>query len=150
MKQRKLDNIVVSAIGMGCMGFSHGYGDIPDHDYAVDAIRAAHDAGCTLFDTAEAYAPNLDPTLRGHNERIVGEAVAPFRDDIVIATKLHLDTDEAGRRELYESTRAHLEASLERLQTSFVDLYYLHRVNRSVPVEDIAVVMGRLIDEGLI
>ena len=150
MERRELGGIVVSAIGMGCMGFSHGYGDIPDHDYAVSAIRAAHNAGCTFFDTAEAYAPNLDPALRGHNEHIVGEAVAPFRDKVVIATKLHLDADEAVRRGLYESVRDHLVASLERLRTSFVDLYYLHRVNRSVPVEDAAVVMGRLIDEGLI
>lgn len=95
MERRELGGIVVSAIGMGCMGFSHGYGDIPDHDYAVSAIRAAHNAGCTFFDTAEAYAPNLDPALRGHNEHIVGEAVAPFRDKVVIATKLHLDADEA-------------------------------------------------------
>lgn len=150
MEQRKLGAIAVSAIGMGCMGFSHGYGDIPDREYAINAIRAAHDAGCTLFDTAESYAPGLDPAQRGHNELIVGEAVAPFRNDVVIATKLHLDVDEAARQGLYESVRTHLEASLERLQTSFVDLYYLHRVNRAVPVEDIAAVMGRLIDEGLV
>ena len=150
MELRKLGSIAVSAIGMGCMGFSHGYGDIPDRDYAVDAIRSAHDAGCTLFDTAESYAPGLDPAQRGHNERIVGEALAPFRDDVVIATKFHLDSDEAARRGLYGSIRAHLEASLERLRASTVDLYYLHRVNRSVPVEDVAEVRGRFIDEGLV
>lgn len=150
MEQRRLGSIAVSAIGMGCMGFSHGYGDIPERDYAIDAIRAAHDAGCTFFDTAEAYAPDLDPAQRGHNERIVGDAVAPFREDVVIATKLHLDVDEVARQGLCGSIRAHLEASLDRLRTDVVDLYYLHRVNRAVPVGDVAAAMGRLIDEGLI
>lgn len=149
MEQRFLGPLAVSPIGMGCMGLSHGYGEIPDRAYAVAAIRKAHDFGCTFFDTAEAYGPRLLPEFRGHNERILGEAVAPFRDAVVLATKLHLHDDEVGLP-LYPTIRAHLEASLRRLGTDRADLYYLHRVNRRIPLEDVAEAMGRLIREGLI
>lgn len=98
MNTRMLRDIEVSPIGMGCMGFSHGYGDIPDRDYSIGAIRKAYDFGCTFFDTAEAYGPNLLPENRGHNERIVGEAVRAFRKNAVLATKLHLDTAEVRER----------------------------------------------------
>ena len=150
MKSRFLGTLEVSPIGMGCMGLSHGYGQIPAHDESIAAIRAAYDYGCTFFDTAEAYGPNLTPENRGHNERLVGEALADVRDRVVIATKLHLNVDEVAQDGLYETIRAHLEASLERLRSERVELYYLHRVNRAIPVEDVAAAMGRLIDEGLI
>lgn len=150
MEPRRLGTLTVSPIGMGCMGFSHGYGAIPEHDYSVAAIRAAFDAGCTFFDTAEAYGPNMLPENRGHNERLVGEALADVRERAVIATKLHLKPEEVAESGTYGAIRAHLEASLERLHTDYADLYYLHRVNREIPVEDVAAAMGRLIDEGLI
>ena len=135
---------------MGCMGFSHGYGEIPERDYSIEAIRKAHAFGCAFFDTAEAYGPNLLPENRGHNERIVGEAVHAFRKDVVLATKLHLDTAEVSAKGLETVVREHLAASLERLQTEYADLYYLHRINPEIPVEDVAEVMGKLIREGLI
>ena len=150
MKTRKLKNLVVSEIGIGCMGFSHGYGQIPTEEYSIEAIRKAHDFGCTFFDTAEVYAPNLDPNLRGHNELIVGKAVKAFRKDVVIATKLHLPTEEVKADGVYPTLRRHLDASLKRLQMDYVDLYYLHRINPDVPVEEVAEGMGQLIKDGLI
>ena len=100
MNTRKLRDIEVSPIGMGCMGLSHGYGEIPDSAYSIEAIRKAHDFGCTFFDTAESYGPNLLPENRDHNERLVGEAVYGFRHSVVLATKLHLDTAEAAEKGL--------------------------------------------------
>lgn len=150
MEKRTLGTIEVSPIGMGCMGFSHGYGDIPEEDYSIEAIRKAYEFGCTFFDTAEAYAPNLRPENRGHNEKILGKAVKSFRQKVVLATKLHLDTEEAKPAGVYETVRVHLEKSLERLSTDYADLYYLHRLNPDIPVEEVADTMGRLIKEGLI
>lgn len=150
MNVRKLGTIEVSPIGMGCMGLSHGYGEIPDRDYSIEAIRKAHAFGCTFFDTAEAYGPNLLPENRGHNERIVGEAVHAFRKEVVLATKLHLDTAEVSAKRLETTVREHLAASLHRLQTDYADLYYLHRINPDIPIEDVAEVMGKLIRNGLI
>ncbi len=152
MKTRSLGKTLnVSEIGMGCMGFSHGYGEIPNQDYAIDAIRAAYDCGCTFFDTAERYGPYLLPENIGHNERIVGKALKPFRKDVVLATKLHIATDEPKQDgSVYNTLRRHVEASMDRLGTDYIDLYYLHRVNPDIPVEDIAQGMGRLIDEGII
>ena len=138
--------LVVSAVGLGCMGFSHGYGPGPDWDEAVDLIRRAHAMGYTFFDTAEGYGG-------GHNERLVGEAVGPFRSKIVLATKLHIPeaTDDSRvKTDLYGVVREHLEASLERLGTDYVDLYYQHRMNRTITPEAVAEAMGRLLDEGLI
>ena len=150
MDPRKLGTLTVSPIGMGCMGLSHGYGAIPDRAYSIQAIRRAHDFGCTFFDTAEAYGPNMLPENRGHNERILGEAVHPFRKEVVLATKLHLDTAEVAKNGLDAVIRAHLTASLDRLQSDYADLYYLHRINPEIPVEEVAAVMGRLIREGVI
>jgi len=130
---------------MGCMAFSHGYGQIPPEQYSIEAIRNAYEHGCTFFDTAEVYSPNLSGI--GHNERIVGKALKDVRDDVVIATKLMLHGFGVGS--VYKTIRSHLEGSLDRLQTDCVDLYYLHRLG-SVPVEKVAEAMGRLIDEGLI
>ena len=103
---------------MGCMAFSHGYGAIPDERYSIEVIRGAYNAGCTFFDTAEVYGPNLAHSQRGHNERIVGKALAGVRDDVVIATKLFLDMGFGGT---YKRIRRHLEASMDRLQTDYVD-----------------------------
>jgi len=150
MNTRKLRDIEVSPIGMGCMGLSHGYGEIPSRAYSIEAIRKAHDFGCTFFDTAEAYGPNLLPENRGHNERIVGEALHDFRHSVVLATKLHLDTAEVTAKGLEMVVREHLAASLDRLQTDYADLYYLHRINPDIPIENVAEVMGKLIRDGLI
>ncbi len=146
MNTRKLGDLTVSEIGMGCMGFSHGYGKIPSEEYSIEAIRAALDHGCTFLDTSEAYGPYLAET--GHNEKIVGKAIRGRREDVVLATKLFLGTGEA--RNIYDALRRHLEASLNRLGTEYVDLYYLHRINPAVPVERVAEGMGKLILDGLI
>lgn len=149
MKTRLLGSIEVSEIGMGCMGFSHGYGAVPEESYSIEAIRKAHDFGCTFFDTAESYGQEM--FFAGHNEQLVGKAVEPFRKDIVLATKFHLPENETViRNKLYDVMRSHLDASMKNLRTDYVDLYYLHRVNELVPVEDVAEVMGKLIQEGLI
>ena len=145
MKTRMLRDITVSEVGMGCMAFSHGYGKIPPEEYSIEAIRNAYDHGCMLFDTAEVYSPNLSGI--GHNELIVGKALKEVRKSIVIATKLFLRVSPFGN--VYKTVREHLEASMRRLQTDYVDLYYLHRMG-GVPVEKVAEAMGRLIDDGLI
>ena len=145
MKTRMLRDIEVSEVGMGCMAFSHGYGKIPEEQYSIEAIRNAYEHGCTFFDTAEVYSPNLSGI--GHNELIVGKALKNVRDDVVIATKLMLHG--FGFGSVYKTIRSHLEGSMERLQTDHIDLYYLHRMS-STPVEKIAEAMGKLIDEGLI
>lgn len=150
MKTRKIKDLPVSEIGMGCMGLSHGYGKIPDENYSIEAIRKAYDAGCTFFDTAEVYGPNLEPQNKGHNEKIVGKAIKDFRKNIVLATKLHIPTEEAKTDGVYKTLRNHLEASLKRLQTDYADLYYLHRINPAVAVEEVAEGMGQLIKDGLI
>jgi len=144
MKMRKLRNLEVSAIGIGCMGFSHGYGAAPDSAESIRLIRKAYDMGCTFFDTAEVYA-------HGDNEKLVGEALKPIRDKAILATKLHIVKSEATSKEMMlQSIRAHVEASLKRLGTDRIDLYYQHRVNKDIPVEEIAYCMGELIKEGKI
>ena len=147
MKTRMLRDIEVSEVGMGCMAFSHGYSAIPAESYSIEAIRNAYEHGCTFFDTAEVYGPNLSPRHLGHNERIVGKALADVRDKVVIATKMM----PAGglRRDAYRSLRKHLEESLSRLQTNYVDVYNIHR-SGGVHIAEAAEAMGRLIDEGLI
>lgn len=145
MKSRKIGNLDVSAIGYGCMGLSHGYGATPIKDDAVKIIHTAYDLGCTFFDTAEGYA-------FGQNEELVGEAVKPFRDNIVIASKFggprvvgdHLEPEELTPAEI----RSHCEASLKRLGTDRIDIYYQHRVSERIPVEEVAECIGQLIKEG--
>ncbi|MBQ9869218.1 MAG: aldo/keto reductase [Ruminococcus sp.] len=146
MKTRMLKDIEVSAVGMGCMAFSHGYGRIPDEDYSIEAIRNAYRHGCTFFDTAEVYSPNLSGI--GHNELIVGKALEDVRDNVVIATKIMLHSV-GFRKSVYDEVRRHLEGSLDRLRTDYADIYYLHRLG-GTPVEKVAEAMGRLIDDGLI
>ena len=147
MQKRKLRNIEVSVIGMGTMAFSHGYGQIPSEQYSIEAIREAYKNGCTFFDTAEVYSPNLIGI--GHNELIVGKALKDVRNKVVIATKLFLRAYEVVNGDVYGAIKKHLLGSMERLQTNMVDLYYLHRLS-DVPLEKIARAMGRLINEGLI
>lgn len=149
MRKRFLRELEVSEIGMGCMGFSHGYGQAPEEAYAIEAIRRAYGAGCTFFDTAETYGREMFHP--GHNEELVGKALAPFRKEVVLATKFHLGLVERMEAAALSGTmRGHLEQSMKRLQTDYIDLYYLHRLNEHIPVEDIAEVMGRLMGEGLI
>lgn len=148
MDIRRIGPLEVSPIGMGCMGFSHGYGAVPDEAYSVRAIQKAYDFGCTFFDTAEGYG--REQFYPGHNEQLVGKAVEPFRKRIVIATKFHVATEEIQNKPLYNVVRQHLEDSMKNLRTDYIDLYYLHRVNEHIPVEDVAEAMGHLIREGLI
>ena len=149
MNKRRLGNLEVSEIGMGCMGFSHGYGKVPEEAYSIDAIRSAYDFGCTFFDTAETYG--REQFYPGHNEELVGKALEPFRSHVVLATKFHLAPEEyTGPGTLCDVISRHLAASMKRLRTDCIDLYYLHRVNEQIPLEEIAQVMGRMIREGKI
>ncbi len=142
MKTRKLGAIEVSAVGLGCMGFSHGYGPGPDRSDAIDLIRFAFDQGCTHFDTAEGYGG-------GDNEALVGEALKPFRNEAVIATKFFVGASAEGASPEAQ-IREKLDASLKRLGVDHVELYYQHRISPDIPVEEVAGIMGRLIQEGKI
>jgi aryl-alcohol dehydrogenase-like predicted oxidoreductase len=147
MEKRRLgrDGLEVSAIGFGCMGLSSGYGPASDHQAAVALIRAAFERGVTFFDTAEAYGPYA-------NERLVGEAVKPMRRQVVIATKFGFKYSETGAQSGLDSRPTHIkevaEASLKRLQTDVIDLFYQHRVDPDVPIEDVAGAVKDLIQEG--
>lgn len=147
MQQRTLGRggLEVSAIGYGCMGLSWAYGAAPERPDAVRVIRAAFDRGVTFFDTAEGYGPFV-------NEEIVGEAVAPFRDQVVIATKFGFAIAEDGSRHGLDSRperiRKVVEAMLKRLRTDRIDLLYQHRVDPSTPMEDVAGTVKALIGEG--
>jgi aryl-alcohol dehydrogenase-like predicted oxidoreductase len=142
VQKRSLGQLEVSAVGLGAMGFSHGYGPGVGEAEAIELMQAAFDLGCTFFDTAEGYAA-------GDNERLVGKALAPIRDQVVIATKFRVTAPVSGA-ELGGHIREHLDASLTRLGTDHVELYYLHRAPETPPVEDIAAVMVELIDDGKI
>ncbi len=137
----------VSAIGLGCMGFSRAYGQSVDTQSAIAMIRAAVERGVTLFDTAEAYGPFA-------NEELVGEALAPVRDKVVIATKFGFDIDlktgarSGGVNSRPDHIKAVAEASLKRLKTDVIDLFYQHRVDPAVPIEDVAGAVKELIREG--
>lgn len=136
--------------GNGMYGiFLSGYGKIPDREYSIDAIRKAYNLVVHFLDTAETYGHDL--YWEGHNEEILGEAVELFRNNVVLATKSHINDEEVSpNMDLYELIKGHLKQSLIRLRTDYVDLYYLHRVNELVPVEEVAAVMGKLIQDGLI
>lgn len=149
MKKRLIGNLEVSEIGMGCMGFSHGYGKVPEEGYALDAIRKAYETGCTFFDTAEVYGDVM--FYPGHNEQLVGKAISGFRKDVVLATKLFIYSEElCGGKSVCEAVRTHLEKSLANLNTDYIDLYYLHRINAEIPLEEVAEAMGGLIKKGVI
>jgi aryl-alcohol dehydrogenase-like predicted oxidoreductase len=149
MKKRKLgnSNLEVSALGLGCMGMSYGYGPPADKQEMISLIRAAAEQGVTFFDTAEAYGPFT-------NEELVGEALAPFRGQVVIATKFGFKLDPAVTRGLggVDSRPEHIkevaEASLKRLKVDTIDLLYQHRVDPDVPIEDVAGAVKDLIQEG--
>ena len=156
MNYRKLGNLTVSSVGLGCMGMSQSYGAPADKKEMRELIAAAVDMGITLFDTAEAYGTLDDPH---DNEKLVGAALAPYRDKIVIATKfgIHFDMSllKEGKSPIVsdarpEVIRASVDSSLQRLGTDYIDLYYQHRVDPQIPAEEVAGVMGDLINEGKI
>jgi aryl-alcohol dehydrogenase-like predicted oxidoreductase len=137
MQKRTLgrSNLEVSALGLGCMGMSYGYGPAADKQEMISLIRSAVERGVTFFDTAEAYGPFT-------NEELVGEALAPFRDRVVIATKFGLKFGPKGEQVGLDSRPEHIkqvaEASLKRLQFDVIDLFYQHRVDPDVPIEEVA------------
>jgi aryl-alcohol dehydrogenase-like predicted oxidoreductase len=149
MQKRKLgnSNLEVSAIGLGCMGMSSSYGPPKDKQAMVSLLRAAVERGITFFDTAEVYGPFT-------NEELVGEALAPFREQVVIATKFGFKLDPTGEKAWVglDSRPEHIkevaEASLKRLKTNTIDLFYQHRVDPAVPIEDVAGAVKDLIQEG--
>lgn len=147
MHKRTLGNssLEVSALGFGCMGLSHGYGPATDTRQTISVIRSAVDQGVTFFDTAEVYGPYL-------NEQVVGEALAPVRDQVVIATKFGFTFGDDNKQQILNSRPEHIriavEGSLRRLKTDYIDLLYQHRVDPDIPIEDVAGVVKALIGEG--
>ena len=149
MKKRKLgkSNLEISALGLGCMGMSYGYGPAADKNEMISLIRKAVELGITFFDTAEAYGPFT-------NEELVGEALAPFRGQVVIATKFGFKLESTAERGLggLDSRPQHIkevaEASLKRLKVDTIDLFYQHRVDPEVPIEDVAGAVKELIQQG--
>src|SRR6266699_1701053 len=147
MKKRKLgkSNLEVSAIGLGCMGMSFGYGPPKDKDEMISLIRMAVERGVTFFDTAEVYGPFT-------NEELVGEALAPMRERVVIATKFGFEISAKGEQIGFDSRPQHIkevaDGSLKRLRTDVIDLFYQHRVDPDVPIEDVAGAVKDLIEEG--
>jgi aryl-alcohol dehydrogenase-like predicted oxidoreductase len=146
MKKRKLGNggLEVSTLGLGCMGMSHGYGPAADKKEMVNLIHKAVDMGITFFDTAEVYGPFT-------NEELIGEALAPLRDKVIIATKFGIYIDANGQQvqdSRPETIKRSVEGSLKRLKTDHIDLYYQHRVDTNVPIEEVAGTIKELIREG--
>jgi aryl-alcohol dehydrogenase-like predicted oxidoreductase len=145
MQKRKLgnSNLEVSALGLGCMGLSFGYGPATEKQQAITVIRSAFDRGVTFFDTAECYGPFT-------NEELVGDALSPFREQVVIATKFGFEDGDShkGLNSRPERSRAVGNASLKRLKTHVIDLFYQHRVDPNVPMEDVAGTVKQLIQEG--
>jgi aryl-alcohol dehydrogenase-like predicted oxidoreductase len=147
VRKRRLgkSELMVSSLGLGCMGLSYGYGPATERHEAVALIRAAFERGVTFFDTAEAYGPYK-------NEELLGEAVSPFRDQVVIATKFGFGFDDKGAingtNSRPENIRRVTEASLRRLKSDVIDLLYQHRVDAEVPIEDVAGAVKELIAEG--
>jgi aryl-alcohol dehydrogenase-like predicted oxidoreductase len=141
MGTRKLGKLEVSEMGFGCMSISANYGPPADRDQGIKVIRTAHEKGVTFFDTAEVYGPFT-------NEELVGEALAPFRDRVVIATKFGFDLKAGGLNSQPKHIKTVVEDSLKRLKTNRIDLYYQHRVDPTVPIEDVAGAIKDLIKEG--
>src|SRR5438094_9523386 len=148
MKKRELgkSGLEVSAIGLGCMGMSFGYGPPKDKQEMIELLRAAVERGVTFFDTAEVYGPFT-------NEELVGEGLAPFREQVLIATKFGFELDPKTGRSIGVNSRPEhikevVEASLKRLRTDVIDLFYQHRVDPNVPIEDVAGAVKELIQQG--
>jgi aryl-alcohol dehydrogenase-like predicted oxidoreductase len=141
MRTRKLGKLEVSELGAGCMSISANYGPPADRNQGIKVIRTAYEKGVTFFDTAEVYGPYT-------NEELVGEALAPFRDKIVIATKFGFDLEAGGLNSQPKHIKKVVEASLKRLKTNRIDLYYQHRVDPQVPIEDVAGAVKDLINDG--
>ena len=143
MKRRTLGTLEVSEMGFGCMNASGNYGPAPGKNQGIGVIRAAHEKGVTFFDTAEFYGPYV-------NEELVGEALTPVRDRVAIATKFGFDNEKGGLalNSRPEHIRKVVEESLKRLRTDRIDLYYQHRVDPSVPIEDVAGAVKELIAAG--
>jgi aryl-alcohol dehydrogenase-like predicted oxidoreductase len=144
VKTRKIGNLEVSELGAGCMSISANYGPATDRNQGVAIIRAAHDKGVTFFDTAEVYGPYF-------NEELVGEALAPIRDKVVIATKFGFQLEgphAGGLNSRPEQIKKVVEASLKRLRTDRIDLFYQHRVDPDVPIEEVAGAVKALIEQG--
>src|SRR6266851_4907054 len=142
MNTRQLGKLTVSELGFGCMSISANYGPAADRTQGIKVIRAAHEKGVTFFDTAEVYGPYA-------NEELVGEALAPFRDEVVIASKFGFDNENGGSLNSQpKHIRKVVEESLKRLRTDRIDLYYQHRVDPRVPIEDVAGAINDLIETG--
>ena len=141
MKTRMLGTLEVSELGSGCMSISANYGPAAPIPQGIEVIRAAYANGVTFFDTAEVYGPHT-------NEKLVGEAVAPFRDKVRIATKFGFDLDAGGLNSRPEHIKKVVDGSLRRLQTDHIDLYYQHRVDPNVPIEEVAGAVKDLIQAG--
>ena len=141
MKTRKLGKLEVSEMGSGCMSISANYGPPADRNQGIKVIRTAYEKGVTFFDTAEVYGPYT-------NEELVGEALAPFRDKVAIATKFGFDLEAGGLNSRPEHIKKVVEGSLKRLRTDRIDLYYQHRVDPKVPIEDVAGAIKDLIKAG--
>jgi len=144
MKKRKIGDLEVSSIGLGCMGFSFGYGKITEKKQAIGVIQKAFESGITFFDTAEMYGPYI-------NEELVGEALSQYKDKVVIATKFGFDIQDGqmvGVNSKPENIRKVAEASLKRLKIESIDLFYQHRVDPKVPIEDVAGTVKNLMNEG--
>jgi aryl-alcohol dehydrogenase-like predicted oxidoreductase len=142
VKKRKLGKLEVSEMGFGCMSISANYGPAADRNKGIEVIRAAHDQGVTFFDTAEVYGPYA-------NEELVGEALAPIRDKVAIATKFGFDNENGGTLNSQpKHIRKVVEESLKRLRTDHIDLYYQHRVDPKVSIEDVAAAIKDLIKAG--
>ncbi|MGG7579371.1 aldo/keto reductase [Rhizobium sp. Nf11,1] len=145
IRQLGKSGLQVSAIGLGCMGLSYGYGPATNLQEAIVLIRQAFESGVTFFDTAEAYGPYK-------NEELLGEALAPFRNEVVVATKFGFDFDanggQSGMNSRPEHIRAVADQALKRLKTDAIDLFYQHRVDPDVPIEDVAGTVKALITEG--
>ena len=147
MQKRKLGNstLEVSALGLGCMGLGHGYGPATNRADGITLIRTAVESGVTFFDTAEVYGPYI-------NEELVGEALGPVRDDVVIATKFGFTFGDDDKQQILNSRPEHIksvvDASLKRLRTGHIDLLYQHRVDPDVPIEDVAGAVKDLIAQG--
>lgn len=139
--------LTVSTVGLGCMGMSHGYGAPSDVNEMIKLIRKAHDLGVTFFDTAEVYGPYT-------NEELVGQALEPIRNEVKIATKFGISMNMDDFKQVLDSRpetiRKSVEGSLKRLRTDHIDLYYQHRVDPNVPIEDVAGTIKDLMEEGKI